>query len=406
MALKFVHTVLFLLFFFPAVAQQQLDVDSVFKKAQELAFAGKYKESRVVSRVVLSHAPEYTDASILIGRTYAWQQNYDSAGYYLHAAENENPTVDGYFALAQLKKWTEEFSLSLKYVEKGLEIDSSHIPLLLMHSKLLLINKKEEGALEVVKKVLLLDQEHTEALILLDQIKKRLRTNQLMLNYQITTFSQHGSERHILNMEYLKEAKNLKYIGRLSYADQGNSQSIQMELETYVPLNEKINLFLAGGFSNGNFFPLQRGGAEVFYSLPYGFEASIGTRALFFEEESLIMYTVQAGKYFKKNWFSIRGYTHNTNGNFQTTGIIQLRHYFSTSNEYLSLILSKGSVPFSPFGVMEVYQLNASSIGVNTQFALNDQIFLGGIFSYEYEEFNNESYQNRINAAIRLIAKF
>ena len=54
-----------------------IDTDSLFKQAQELAFKGKYKDSRQLSRQVLQVAPAYLDASLLIARTYAWEQQYD-----------------------------------------------------------------------------------------------------------------------------------------------------------------------------------------------------------------------------------------------------------------------------------------------------------------------------------------
>lgn len=405
--IKFLITALFFVAaVFSSAAQKAVDLDSVFREAQKLAYKKEYIKSRKQSRFILKSAPEYIDAAILIGRTYAWQQDYDSARLILSSVLEKHPAVDAFYALAQVEKWSGNINRSLNLANEGVEKDSIHIPLLLIKAELLQQLNLHTEARDVLNYVLRINSENEKAAALLDHIRKEQMVNQLLANYQITTFSQNSSIRHLLNLEYLYSASRIKYIGRLSYADQNEWQSIQAELEGYISIKENMNLFLAAGASDGNFFPGYRAGGEFTYSFPHGMEASLGARALFFQEETVLLYTGQIGKYLKRNWISARGFLQNQNKNVQFTGIFQFRHYLRSNDEYLSIIISQGSIPSTPYGLEEVNRLGASTAGINGQFIISNQLILGGIFTYEYEEFMAESYRHRFNAGIRMIARF
>ncbi|MGK7392694.1 MAG: YaiO family outer membrane beta-barrel protein [Candidatus Cyclobacteriaceae bacterium M2_1C_046] len=391
---------------FQLAAQQDIDLDSLFQEALNLAYNKEYAESRENSSFILKSAPGYSDAAILIGRTYAWQQNYDTAKIILTTVVEKNPTIDAFYALAQVEKWSGSIESSLEITNDGIEKDSVFIPLLILKAELLQQLNRDKEAQDVLNHVLIKDTQNKKASALLEQINMKQMNNHLMLNYQITTFSQNSSVRHITNIEYLKSASGIKYLGRISYAGQNEWNSFQAELEGYIPIKDKINIFLTTGIADGNFFPDYRAGGEISYLFPYSIETSLGARALFFNEGTVLLYTAHIGKYFKRNWISGRVFVQNQNDILQMTGILQIRHYFRNDDEYLSVIISKGTIPSTPFGRDEIYRMDASTVGLNGQFSLSDQFIFGAIMTFEYEEYLAESYRHRINMGVRILKKF
>jgi YaiO family outer membrane protein len=400
--LKSVITFIFFGFIILSKAQEITDTDSLFRQAQKLAFEGAYQESREMSRKILKITPEHFDAAILMGRTYAWQQEYDSARIILNAVLEKMPATDVLFALAQVERWTGNMNESLDYVNKGLEYDSCNPELLLLKSRALQSQNQLNEAMEVLEEALLCNPDNDKVTTQLARMKRAQMVNQMMLNYQITTFSQQSSARHFANLEYMHTSPIGKYIVRGSYAEQNELQSLQAELETYLKIDQKTNLFLSGGISDGKLFASYRAGAEIFYLFPYKIESSIGARGLFFPEETVVLYTGHVGKYFKKNWISLRTFLQRKNETWQPTGILQFRQYLKHSDEYISLILAKGSIPSIQIGVEEIYRLNANSVGVKGQFRLNDKYLLGGLVSYEQEEYFLETYRHRFTAGIQI----
>ncbi len=57
----------------------QNNPDELLRKAQQLAYSNHWKEARDTARLILQINEKNYDARILIGRTYAWEHQYDSA---------------------------------------------------------------------------------------------------------------------------------------------------------------------------------------------------------------------------------------------------------------------------------------------------------------------------------------
>ena len=58
---------------------QTINADSLFLKARDYAFSGRYDDARRTSRELLSLYPNYNDAILLIGKTYVWEHKSDLA---------------------------------------------------------------------------------------------------------------------------------------------------------------------------------------------------------------------------------------------------------------------------------------------------------------------------------------
>lgn len=391
----------------PAVAQVYINTDSLFFKAQGEARLGNYDESRKLAKQVLLAAPEYTDAAVLTGRTYAWQEMYDSARAVLEpllASRPDNNEV--LLALANVELWAGNKKKAIAYADAGLETDAEAVPFLLVKARSLQQSEAYTEAAETISLILELEPEHALALQLKDEVKEKGQVNNIRANYQITTFNKGFSAWQLGSLEYARITPAGKYMGRVSHASRYDQNSTQFELDAYPSLNESTYLYLNAGFSVGSLFPVYRAGAEVYHDLPYKFGVSFGARLLSFQEEKVILYTGHIGKYFKKQWVSFRPFLQNIDGDWQTTGILLIRQYLNHEENHVTLALSQGSTPLNQVSIEEIGRLGSSRIGLETQFRVGNSFLAGGMLSYEKEEYMPDSFRNRYTVGLSVQRQF
>ncbi|MEQ8531407.1 MAG: tetratricopeptide repeat protein, partial [Imperialibacter sp.] len=71
---------------------------------------------------LLNNSPNYSDARILIGRTFVWEGKYSQATPILQEAQRRSPNYeDVYQALADVYFWSEQTDSSRLWVDEGLE---------------------------------------------------------------------------------------------------------------------------------------------------------------------------------------------------------------------------------------------------------------------------------------------
>ncbi len=413
--IKNLRTTLRLLLFIPVFilsanslsAQVTVNTDSLFKEAQQLARQGKYKNSRLVAKQVLQAAPFYTDAAILIGRTYAWESNYDSAKVVLLPLVNTTPpNTEALLALADVELWAGNAQLSLGYAEKGLQQAPASLPFSLAKARAQRNLQQTQEASATLQAILKTSPNNPEALRLLEQLEAGTRANRLSAAYQITTFNEDMPNWQLGTLEYSHFNPKISYVARVNAAERFEQKSMQGELEAYPRFNQKTYAYFNLGVSDGKLFPEYRVGAELYRVLPQRFETSLGTRVLFYSEETVMLYTGHIGKYFSKYWASFRPYLQRQNNEWQTTGILQLRRYFRHEDEFLTLTLATGSTPLVQVGFEEINRLNANRAGLEGQFRLSPQFLLGGLFMFEYEEYQANNSRNRFTSGITAHYKF
>jgi predicted Zn-dependent protease len=112
----------------PLLAQDTLDVDQAFLQARELAFNGKRSEARQLARRILRKSPGYTDVKILIGRTYTWDRQYDSARTVLvPLTQTTPPKQDALNALIDLETWSDHPYQAIIYADQALALEPSSL---------------------------------------------------------------------------------------------------------------------------------------------------------------------------------------------------------------------------------------------------------------------------------------
>ncbi|MES2630144.1 MAG: sulfatase-like hydrolase/transferase, partial [Bacteroidota bacterium] len=100
----------------------KLGVDDQFFKARDLAFDGKYEQSRIVLKNILNSSPNYSDVRILLGRTYLWQDRYDDARKELKEAARRSPAYqDVYIALVDCENYAGRPDSARFWLDEGMK---------------------------------------------------------------------------------------------------------------------------------------------------------------------------------------------------------------------------------------------------------------------------------------------
>lgn len=108
-----------------------LNSEELFFMARDEAFDGNYQTARTILRRVLRDSPNYYDAWLLNGRTFAWESQYNNAMESYNEVLRRNPDLlETYEAIADLYYWQDDPTPGIEISGAGLEINENHVPLI------------------------------------------------------------------------------------------------------------------------------------------------------------------------------------------------------------------------------------------------------------------------------------
>jgi YaiO family outer membrane protein len=395
-------------------AQNQPNLDQQFKEAQRKAFAGEYAEARVLLQDIISKKPDFADATILLGRTYAWEKQFAEARKELEKVLALDPdNQDALNAIIDVGLWSENPDEAIRYADIGLGYYPNSEDFLLKKAKALIQKEDFEGAALELNRLLTINPSHEEALQLLAGLKKEALHNFVGLHYYLALFDVSSTPWHLASAEYGRIFRRVTLIGRVNYANRPSlfneyAGGVQGEIDAYPILGKRTYAYLNAGYSDAIlFFPRTRFGAELFQKLPRNFEVSGGARLLNFPDLHILLYTASLSKYYRDLLFTLRGYASFQPGGLNPTVLFSARKYFGTDN-WVMLTLSNGVVPgVATFLVqLELQRLSSRRVALDFQKGLGKSYFLLGGAWYEREEFTEGLFRNRYTLNIGIQKRF
>jgi YaiO family outer membrane protein len=366
-----------------------------FEEAKNLAFNGQRAKARAICRTILAKGYD-SDVATLMGRTYAWDKQYDSARVVLLEVLVKSPdNSDVLSALADVEYWNDRYPQALEYCNRILAKDPDNQSVQFQKARILNTADRYDEAALVLEKLLQKNSANSDALRLLEKVRLELIKNKITINYTYDYFDNAAYKKEPWQLIYLQYSRKTSLgtvIGRVNYANRFGLNALQLEADAYPKIGENDYLYLNYGFSDMKIFPDHRGGFEWYHSFPRSFEGSIGGRLLHFQgSKGVIIYTGTFGKYFGNYWMSLRPFiTPGDNGTSVSTYLL-VRRYFSDPQNYIGLRVGVGSSPDERRLLLDgpnlLAHLKSQSIKVDYNHIFSNRWILNTGLAYANEEY-------------------
>ena len=220
--------------------------------------------------------------------------------------------------------------------------------------------------------------------------------NSVQLGYSLDRYSHTFDNNPIATLQYGRATSWGSMSLRINASNRYQSHDNQYEVDLYPRLWDGGYAYLNLGTSDGNLFPRNRLGAEIFSSLGHSFEGSLGVRHLAFSN-SVTIYTGSLSKYVGNYLFTIRPYVTHSGAGTSVSTSMSVTRYFADADEYLRIRASTGkSADEQKFGSLppQAVTLRSHSVGLSGQWSPRKAIFISPSFSHERQEllFNPGQY--------------
>jgi YaiO family outer membrane protein len=416
----------FILFFLLiAIFAKSQNVDSLFNEAKKLAFSSRRVEAREVCKQILNIKPSYLDAAILKGRTYAWDKMYDSAFVsFNYVFSYKIGHKDGISAMTDALIWSKNYEEALKYANIGISFHPTHQDFYIKKATILLKMDEKEKAKKVLSQVLDLNPSNEKALALLKKEDQKVMLSKVEIVHDFEFFKEpYIRRRHLTYFSYANKTPIGSVIARLYVNDivkdneqiYQNELGYQAEIVAYPKITKGLYSYVSYGYGFNRLFPKHRAGFELFKSLPWSFEASLGFRYMQFisstdsSKKDIYVLTGSLGKYYKNFWFSFRPFITPKDIGISQSYLLIIRYYLSSADRYIFLQTGIGSSPDESSGDIvdyEIYLLDKKKIKIGYEGPIKDRWTIKARLGYEYTEYDVETFRDQWNITLGLNYKF
>ncbi len=321
--------------------------DEIFAKADEEAKAGNWKQARRYCREVLVEDPNYFPASLLIANTFAWENRFDSARIVTQQLQVKHPNdYDLLDLTVNIEIWNRKYKAALTQVDKALSMYPKDENFLYKRAYIQYLDKDYKGALQTLNRLFEVNPDHEQG----NELHKNIMENHRYKDYVFLEeyfefFKEPYLSRKLITSTGLsKWTRHGTYIARVNMGEELPYESLafQFEAEAYQQLFPTNYLYLDYAYSKSDFFPKHRGAIEFFQRLPKGFEASIGTRFLYWTDLTWI-YTGSVSWLHNKNYLAFRPFFSYKNSRWVDSYNLTYRRYFSEKEDYIYAMVGFGS---------------------------------------------------------------
>jgi len=370
----------------------QINNDSLYNTARQLAFNGQRAKARSICREILHYKNDYYDAFVLIGRTYIWDNQPDSARMVFQEILSVKPgNYDAIDGLIDTEYKSDNYEACIKQCDIGLSFNPNDKNFQIKKAKALIAIPQFDKATALLIEVIKHDTVNSEAKKLLVDIRLANLNNKVSLNYTYDYYEKRMIDPwQLAYAQYSRQTTFGSVIGRINYANRFNTKGFQYEVDAYPKISKSSYLYLNLGYSDISIFPHFRSGGELNSKLPSAFETSLGFRYLNFISSDVFIYTASLGKYIGNYWLSARTYITPDKIGASISGSITGRKYFANKDNYLGLRFSYGTSPDERKDLLttvSVLHVKSESIKLELSKKINQVWIINLATVYENEEY-------------------
>jgi len=329
--------------------------DTSFEVARNLAFNSKRQEAQDTLRLILTKYPDYHDVRSFLGSTYSWDGEYKKAAQEFNYILDKSPErLDTWEAAINNELYRDAPYNAIKMTEKALGYfpDNESLLYLLASAKDATNNKEE--ALLIIEKILESNPNNEKAIAYKQTLLNNLRYNMLGLKTSVDLYSEVFDPMQYYMLRYIRQTKYGSIQAKFNFSQRFGSTGSQFEVDMYPSISQGFYAYLNFGVSDSYLYPKLRYGAELYKSLPKGFEVSLGFRSLQYSETTNI-YSGSLGWYTGNSYFLFRSYVTPGDPGASMSGSLTYRKYGKNMFNYFSVEAGMG---FSP----DIYRLDFEGV--------------------------------------------
>ena len=416
-SLKLISVWLFLLAF-QISAQQKVftgNPDTAFAKARELAFNKQRKQAQDSLLLILTKYPDYLDVRSFLASTYSWDGAYKKARKeFSYVLKKDPKRKTDWIATINNELWGETPSNALKLATTALEHYPNDANILYLRASAEENSNNPEEALRTIKSVLHKNPDDKKAKEYKKNLINKLSFNIVGVSSSVDVYSK--NERYLMQYHSLKYSKQTKYgsvTGKINLSRRFQKNGVQYEVDLYPKITKGLYAYVSFGMSNTDLFPSTRYGAELYKSLPKGFEMSLGFRGLKYTKTTTI-YTGSVGWYTGNSYWLFRSYITPGDVSSSKSGTLNYRKYRSDADNYFKISVGMGFSPeIDPFPLnsneIVNFDLKSQKLNIGYYFtSSNKRNAWGTTFGLRHEEksFSRDEYFLIYSFGISYCVKF
>ena len=343
--------------------------DDPVVQARQLAYSGKEHRGQALTMLKqhLAQEPDDSDARVLYGTVLSWEGRYDESREELKQVLAKTPDHgDALPALINVEFWSGHPENAEMLARDALTRHPDQINLLLADAKALYQLNRNREALAVLDRVLALDNGNHDARRMRREITTTSFTREVSFFHTYDWFSD-GRNRQLESSLQMRAPTPVgSMIGIVNRADRFSQVDYQTELDFYPHFRQGTYGYLAFGHSiHGSLYPSYNVAADLFQSIPRGYEISGGYRHLDFTN-GVDIYTFALAKYFHNWLFTGRGFLVPGDPGPSGTALLTARYFLGSEglHDYVELRYSHGASPALAQTITDIEVLASSRYGV------------------------------------------
>ncbi len=181
-------------------------------------------------------------------------------------------------------------------------------------------------------------------------------------------------------------------IARYNRAYRFGTNGDQLEIDLYPKIHSGTYAYLNYGVSSSSIFPKSRSGAEIFQSLPWSLEFSIGMRKLVFASSDVTLWTGSLAHYIGSYYLYMRTYHVPDKIGPSNSWTFGTRYYFD-DDQYMEAAIGSGISTETIFYSAESAKLSSQKGKINVYWALTSEVFIQPTLAYYREEVRVNDYR-------------
>lgn len=395
------------------VAAQTVNVDSLFFKARDYAFQQKNYDAAIPLLIqIRSQSPNYTDASVLLGRIYFWIGSPDEGESILREVIASEPDrADAWAGLASGLLGEDKPGEALIIAERGLNYHGSDVVIMQQRAYALGDLGRFDEAVRQLDALLIQDPNADNMLWLRRDYLRRSKSSRLkvhgMQEYSSLSENFFDKERSVYMIGFESRQRKTNIAVNFYHSSISTISDSQLELEV-VPIFGKswYGYLVAARSFDQSIYPKYRLGGSAFYTGIKAIELELGVRYFDLPIENITVFTGSVGWYNQK-WFSrAQLFAQNTNDESDVSINMMVRRYLDSSNldHYASLTFGQGYRNTEPNDALDLFGVQSLHAGIDVQFPLYHDLYVHpGVRIQRYKQGNSTFYlfQASLGAYIR-----